>query len=298
LTNDATDIEAQVTALSDVETEYQEFTKLKSDVTAVELEYFKMVAKQNSIESTIAGLEKGLQQLDYKIKRHYELEKTIKTNGVINTEISEIRENIRQLDVLIRETNDEILELHGEISSLKTKKLEIDTKLQEMSTLEEAITVYDYYLDAIKRDGVPYELITQIVPVIEGEVNAILEQIVDFGMVLDMDGKHINAHIVYEDQFWPLEMCSGMERFVSGLAIRVAMMNVCNLPRPNMLLIDEGLGSLDADNLNSMAMLFSYLRTQFDYVIMVSHLDIARDWVDDIIEISTHGGYSKVNYTK
>jgi DNA repair protein SbcC/Rad50 len=284
--------------LSSVELEYVEYDVLKRGIAGIELEYFKTVATKSATESTVSGLEKTLQDLEYRIKRHYELEKTIKNNEALNAEIAEIKDNILQLDVLIRKTNAEMLDMHGTVSSLKTKRLEIEDKITEASTLEDRSKVYEYYLDAIKRDGVPYELITQIVPAIEGEINNILEQIVDFGMVMEMDGKHINAHIVYEDQFWPLEMCSGMERFISGLAIRVAMINVCNLPRPNVLFIDEGLGSLDPDNLNSMAMLFAYLRTQFDHVVMVSHLDIARDWVDDIIEISTDGGFSKVVYEK
>ena len=39
---------------------------------------------------------------------------------------------------------------------------------------------------------------------IEGEVNNILGQIVDFGMQLEIDGKNINAYLVYGDQRWRL----------------------------------------------------------------------------------------------
>ena len=47
-----------------------------------------------------------------------------------------------------------------------------------------------------------------------------------------------------------LELTSGMEKFISSLAIRVALINVSNLPRPNFLAIDEGFGTLDSENLN------------------------------------------------
>ena len=85
------------------------------------------------------------------------------------------------------------------------------------------------------RDGVSYELIQKALPMIEGEVNNILGQIVDFGIQLEMDGKNVNAFIVYDDQKWGLEMCSGMERFISSLAIRIALINVCNLPDTKLL---------------------------------------------------------------
>ena len=131
---------------------------------------------------------------------------------------------------------------------------------------------------------------------IEGEVNNILAQIVEFGMQLEIDGKNINAYLVYGDQRWSLEMCSGMERFISGLAIRVALINVCNLPRPNFLVIDEGFGTLDSENLQSLFMLFTYLKTQFDFVIVISHIDSMRDVVDNLIEIKKVEGFSHVKF--
>ena len=109
-------------------------------------------------------------------------------------------------------------------------------------------------------------------------------------------GKKINAYLVYGDQRWSLEMASGMERFISGLAIRVALINICNLPRPNFLVIDEGFGSLDPEVMQSMFQLFSYLKTQFDFVMIISHIDSLRDVVDNLIEIKKVDGFSHIKY--
>ena len=59
-----------------------------------------------------------------------------------------------------------------------------------------------------------------------------------------------------------------MEKFIASLAIRVGLINVSNLPRPNFLAIDEGFGNLDSSNLNSIFRLFDYLKTEFDYIII------------------------------
>jgi DNA repair exonuclease SbcCD ATPase subunit len=87
-----------------------------------------------------------------------------------------------------------------------------------------------------------------------------------------------------------------MERFISGLAIRIALINVCNLPRPNFLVIDEGFGTLDNENLQSLYMLFAYLKTQFEFVMIISHIDSMRDAVDTIVEIKKVNGFSNVKY--
>ena len=156
--------------------------------------------------------------------------------------------------------------------------------------------MYEYYLNALGKDGVSYELISKALPMIEGEVNNILGQIVEFGLQLEMDGKNVNANIVYDDQKWSLEMCSGMERFISGLAIRIALINVCNLPRPNFLVIDEGFGTLDNENLTSLYMLFAYLKTQFEFVMIISHIDSMRDAVDTLLEIKKENNFSNVSF--
>ena len=167
-------------------------------------------------------------------------------------------------------------------------------EVQDLETKQEA---YKYYMDAIKRDGVPYELIEKALPTIEGEVNDILSQMVDFGIVLEMDGKNINTYLTYdEDNVWPLELSSGMERFISSLAIRVGLINVCNLPRPNFLAIDEGFGNMDSDNLNSVYMLFQYLKSQFQFCFIVSHIESMRDTVDSLLEIKKEKGYSQINF--
>ena len=168
--------------------------------------------------------------------------------------------------------------------------------MNDVKALEEKNRLYTYYLDSVKRDGIPYELISKALPVIENEVNNILAQVVDFGVTMEMDGKSINAKIVYDDQEWGLEMCSGMEKFVTGLAIRVALINVCNLPRPNFLVIDEGFGTLDSDNLSSLFMMMQYLKTQFDFIWIISHLEQMRDIVDGLIEIKKENGYSKIDF--
>jgi DNA repair exonuclease SbcCD ATPase subunit len=163
--------------------------------------------------------------------------------------------------------------------------------------LETKYKAYDLYLKAVNRNGVPYELISEAIPKIQAEVNSILSQIVDFEILFEMDGKSINAYIAYDDEnFWALEMTSGMEKFISSLAIRTALINVSSLPRPNFIAIDEGWGTLDSDNLNSLHMFFDYMKTQFDFLLTISHIDALRDIVDSVVEINKNKGVSQVQY--
>jgi exonuclease SbcC len=150
----------------------------------------------------------------------------------------------------------------------------------------------------VHRDGLPHKLIANIIPQVEEEINNILAQLVDFQVVLHADDKNINAYIAYdENNFWPLELTSGMEKFVASLAIRTSLINVSTLPRPNFMAIDEGFGALDKTNLSSMVMLFDYLKTQFKFIMIISHIDSMRDVVDHHIEINKVNGRSKIEQT-
>ena len=187
--------------------------------------------------------------------------------------------------------------MFGEIKVVDTKRRSILDNIKKVEELEDKYEAYQYYLDAVKRDGVAYDLITKALPTIEGEVNNILSQLVDFQMLFEMDGKNINNYIVYDDDnVWPLELSSGMERFISSLAIRVALINVSNLPRSNFLAIDEGWGTMDSDNLNSVYSLFQYLKSQFQFTLIVSHIDSMRDAVDTLLEIKKEKNYSNIMF--
>ena len=87
-----------------------------------------------------------------------------------------------------------------------------------------------------------------------------------------------------------------MEKFISSLAIRVALINVSNLPRPNFLAVDEGFGNLDTTNLSSMTTLLDYLKTEFEFIFIISHIDVMKDMADESIEITKQSGLSNVIY--
>ena len=87
-----------------------------------------------------------------------------------------------------------------------------------------------------------------------------------------------------------------MERFISSLAIRVGLINVSNLPRSNFLAIDEGWGTMDSDNINAVEQLFQYLKNQFQFTLIVSHIDSMRDAVDSLLEIKKENNFSNIKY--
>ena len=290
------DLNIKIESLVGYEDEWDKYQDAKDKEDKLDREISQLINKLSTTETEEVKLDTQIAQQQQLIKEYYKNEKQIQKNKEIRDDISGVRTKQSSVKDELKRVNSDVLKLNGKISALQNQKETIEDRIQEVKDLEQQSKLFDFYLNALSKDGVSYELIEKSLPMIEGEVNNILAQIVEFGMQLEIDGKNINAYLVYGDQRWSLEMCSGMERFISGLAIRVALINVCNLPRPNFLVIDEGFGTLDSENLQSLFMLFTYLKTQFDFVMVISHIDSMRDVVDGLIEIKKEKGFSQVRF--
>ena len=274
----------------DLDDNINKLTKTKSFKNEIDSKKVLLKEKRKNILHQISSVEE-------KVIKYYEQEKDIIYNQQIESEIEKIQFELDDITNQYDMLNDNINNVFGEIKVVDTKRKAILDNIKKVGELEDKYEAYQYYLDAVKRDGVPYELITKALPTIEGEVNNILAQLVDFQMLFEMDGKNINNYIVYDDDnVWPLELSSGMERFISSLAIRVGLINVSNLPRSNFLAIDEGWGTMDSDNLNSVYSLFQYLKSQFQFALIVSHIDSMRDAVDTLLEIKKENNFSNIKF--
>ena len=268
----------------------ESFNLLTSNISKVDSEQKLTTEKKKNLISQLAIIED-------KINLYHEQEKDILFNKDLHNSIDVEQNNSDNLEVEIEDVDKKLQSVNGEIKVLETNRRNILSNIKKVEELEGKYAAYQYYMDAVKRDGIPYELISKALPTIEGAVNDILAQIVDFSMILEMDGKNVNCYIVYDDDnVWPLELSSGMERFISSLAMRVGLINVSNLPAANFLAIDEGWGTMDSDNLNSVYNLFQFLKSQFQFTMIVSHIDSMRDNVDTLLEIKKENNFSNVSF--
>jgi DNA repair exonuclease SbcCD ATPase subunit/3',5'-cyclic AMP phosphodiesterase CpdA len=251
-----------------------------------------------TLTTKLESTQKDVQSTQRDIHLYKENEQAIKHNKQHQKVVDEKKSLLDSAKTTKSGLNSRIIAKTGEVSVYKKTKQDIIDKIDELSQLETQYQAYEKYLSAVKRDGVPYTLITTALPRIEQEVNNILTQMTDFTIMFQTDGKNINAYIVYDDKnFWLLELTSGMEKFISSLAIRNALISVSNLPRPNFLAIDEGLGNLDAGMLSQMFLMLDYLKSQYDFLIMISHIDATRDMVDHQININKTKEFSQISYS-
>jgi len=291
-------LQIKLNELSPIFKQTETLNKLRDTVAKEKIKKERNELRLQILESDLQTRESELETCLERQELFRANETAITHNQGIDSKILKCKQEIELLTKQIKETTDTIRSKHGKIEVAKTTKKSAIESLDAYKQLETEYKAYEYYLESVKRDGVPYELISKAMPKIEAEINNVLNQVVDFNMVLQSDGKNINGYIIYdEDNFWPLELTSGMERFISSLAIRIALINVSALPRPNFIAIDEGWGSLDSEHISAVVNLFEYFRTKFDFSIIISHVDSLRDMVDNLIEVNKINGFSQINHS-
>ena len=294
----ATDYASKILALTVHVATNQTFNELTADIaTNINLRE-RAELQQQILESDLQTRESELETCLERQELFSKNETAIKHNETVDGLINTCKSEIITCTTDIKTIQEQIKNMYGAIEVAKTHKSTALENLEKYQQLEIEYRAYEYYLDSVKRDGIAMELVVKALPKIESEINNVLNQIVEFNMVLNTDGKNINGYIIYdEDNYWPLELTSGMEKFIASLAIRIALINVSALPRPNFIAIDEGWGSLDAEHISAVVNLFEYFKTKFDFSIIISHVDSMRDMVDNLIEVNKINGYSCINHS-
>ena len=90
-------------------------------------------------------------------------------------------------------------------------------------------------------------------------------------------------------------MGSGAEKTIAAMGIRLALLNVSNLPKGNIFILDEPGTALDAENMEGFVRILQLIKMYFKTVILISHVDSLKDIVDVEISIDKTNGYSRVH---
>ena len=169
--------------------------------------------------------------------------------------------------------------------------------------------IYQLYSQTMNYNGMPYEILKTYLPLIESDVNRILHSMVDFNiefMYFDENQLEeqklkqiksnigcIDINISYQgSKPYNVQLASGFEKFIIGLAIRITLCQISFTAKPNFFIIDEGWSCLDTDNLNNIDSMMNYIRSQYEHVILISHLEELKHQSDYIINIEKQDGYS------
>ena len=219
-------------------------------------------------------------------------------NGDATSEVTLLKEKIFKLSEKVNQL-DALRLSHSEMIGLLTSEIEkLEKEKGEHKDLLVRWKTYNMFMNAVSKKGIPLQIITSQLPLINSEIAKILQGVTGFTVELETDpnSNAMDIYINYGDSRRIIECASGMEKMMASLAIRVALINVSSLPKTDMLIIDEGFGALDETNIEACNALLESLKKWFKNILVISHVDAVKDAVDNVLDISSRGKNAQVVY--
>lgn len=263
------------------------FNSLSMEKSRSEIE---LVSESNKLDQIAKEKRRQEQTLD-EMKANLSSDDAAVQLRTLRTKLRDMKESISSKENKHAALSETIGLLQSEIQKM------IDDK-EKFENLVEQWKVFELFLQATSKNGIPLEVIRSRLPEINAEIASILQGVTGFTVELESDegSNEMSIYINYGDSRRIIECCSGMEKMMSALAIRVALINVSALPKSDMLIIDEGFGSLDSGNIEACSRFLESLKKWFKTILVISHVDAIKDSVDNILEITRKSQDAHVKY--
>ncbi len=274
--------------------------------------YEQLCDKKSTVTTEIADLNRLIQQTTAQINediiRHTDLESQIYVyeghRDIIENYEATLQEKKRlagslaMLQTSVEAGEQNLINLYKKIGSFEQQLADFTEKKEELEQLRKKYSAFEMYCSAMHVDGISYRIIQQKLPTINDEIAKILANVVPFNVFFECDGNRLDVKIKHAA--FPartLDMGSGAEKSIAALAIRIALIKVCSLPKPEFLILDEPATSFDEQTMDGFLKLLDVLKEYFSFVLLVSHIESLKDVVDSEIAINVVDKYARVVHT-
>ena len=272
---------------------YEEVLEMREQIIGT-ISQNELVVERN--ESKITTLNLEIEKLQGKIEEYEENREAIENLEQLVSAKVEQQNNLKAQQGILEECNEEIVSLIKERGSLEQRLENLIAQKQEMETLRDNFAAYDLFMRCMHTNGISLDVIKKKLPVINEEVSKILANVVDFEVFFESEGNKLDIfikHPKYEAR--PIEMGSGAEKTIAAMAIRLALLSVSSLPKGSIFILDEPATALDAENMEGFIRILDMVKSYYQTVLLISHVDHLKDIADMTIEIDKVDGFACVN---
>ena len=278
-----------------IKAELDEYELQTREVKTNEVKIKSINSEISANKSKKALAEKEIEEINKKITHYYQ-------NQEAYDNLESLQRDLRAIDITVSRKKDDldacnkkVMKLMSEEGSTRRLIEEAKEHIQQIEDAEKEFIAYDLYIQAMHANGVSYQVIKSMLPIINKEISSVLNTIVDFEVFFDNVDNKLEIYIKhpkYDPR--PLSMGSGAEKTIASMAIRLALISITNLPKSELFILDEPATALDQDHMEGFIRLLQMIKSQFKTVLLISHLESLKDIVDMTIDIQKIDGYAKV----
>ena len=278
--------------LATLETEVAGFKTLKADLDRkqrIEIEIERVKLRMDTLRNQLSDIKNT--------KKEFELNsKAIERNKEIDNEVNLLTSKLQ----VLRNSKDNVIKVielaKGEVDKHKTS-IEVNKGLLiKMGKEAEVERMYKLYIEMVGKKGVSKIILRSVIPIINSELDRLLEGVCDFEVEVRIDDKNdVNLMIIKDGVEGLLKSTSGLEKTVSAVALRCVLGVVSTLPMPNFIVFDEVLDKIAMVNIPLMKPLFDKVADSYDKLFLITHNEMAKDWSNKIITVNKEGNISTIS---
>ena len=203
-------------------------------------------------------------------------------------------------DIIVNERvkEDIVTNIERVSSNINNNKKEIETKVTLIEVIkkeEEVEKIFKIYIDLVGKKGISKLVLRSVLPIINSEVQRLLDDVCDFEVEIFMDDKNDVKFLINKDDITKsLKSGSGFEKTASSLALRAILGKISTLPMPNFITFDEVLGKVAPENIEKLKGLFEKIKDMYDIVFLITHNDLVKDWSENLITVTKKDNISSL----
>jgi DNA repair exonuclease SbcCD ATPase subunit len=191
-------------------------------------------------------------------------------------------------------------------NQLQTNAVNLDSNTKDVLKKENLIKVikgekdveriFKLYIDMVGKKGISKLVLRSVLPIINSELQRLLEDITDFDVEVFIDAKNEVRYLLVKDGVEKsLKSGSGFELTTASIALRCVLGKMSTLPSPNFITFDEVMGRVAPENIPNMKPLFERISDMFDIVFFITQNEVVKDWAENIITVEKVNNISKLN---
>ena len=216
-------------------------------------------------------------------------------NNIVMRKIDKIENKLSRIENKITEYNKELNKINYNLALEESKVKQYSEHSNNIDIYTSNHNIYNALKKATHINGIPSIIISSRLNDINIKVNTMIAPFIAKKVNVVLDGNNILVHIL-DDNGHIINILGGMEMFMINIAFKIALAGISILPKTKMLIIDEGVSVLDKSHIDKFNNIASFLNSNYNHVILISHIDGLKDHITQFININKNNGKSYINY--
>lgn len=262
--------------------------KLVDEKNRLELDKDRLEVEIGSLRNKIVSKKNDLKK--YKLN-----EEAIQFNRNIDAEVNIIKTKLAVSDFTKYDTLSKLEKIKQEIKNNQDNVTIKKDLIEQIKKEEEIERIFKIYIDLVGKKGISKLVLRSVLPVINAEVQRLLDGVCDFEVEIFIDDKNDVQLLINKDNVTKqLKSSSGFEKTAASLALRGVLGKLSRLPMPNFITFDEVMGKVANDNLEKLKPLFDKIKDMYEIVFLITHNDLVKDFATNIVTVIKKENISEI----